>query len=61
MCQYLGLVISRKVGTTVEIEVDLSYVFIKRDLKGFKCMTASSDVLETFLRVIETFRNFQIS
>ena len=31
----------------------------KRDLKGFKCMTVSSDVLETFLRVIETFETFK--
>ena len=34
--------------------------YIKRDLKGFKCMTVRIDVLGNFSRLIKIFRDFQI-
>ena len=44
-------------------EYEMNYLELssKRDLKGFKCMTVSLDVLGDISRLIETFRISRLS
>ena len=52
-----GLILQFGTILVIFIFQTLLYFFVKRDLKGFKCMTVSLDVFEDFLRLFETFWN----
>ena len=57
-----GLILQFGTVLVIFIFQTLLYFFVKRDLKGFKCMTVSLDVFEDFPRLFwdffETFRDF---
>ena len=50
-----GLILQFGTISVIFIFQTLLYFFVKRDLKGFKCMTVSLDVFEDFPRLFWDF------
>ena len=50
-----GLILQFGTISVIFIFQTLLYFFVKRDLKGFKCMTVSLDVFEDFSRLFWDF------